>query len=96
MAERILGNYKLTDRLASDASGHLFAAWDTELERKVAVRVLPRLNRNAQDGAALFAAFQREMTSMAKLRHPSIRAAIASAAAIRAFPTPRCRADVST
>ena len=58
-----LGRYLLTDRLGEGGMGAVFAAWDRELERKVAVKIL-----RGDDHARSV----REALALARLNHPNV------------------------
>ncbi len=76
MAERLLGPYRLMEILSEHATGALWRAWDTQLNRRVVVRRLPRLDRTNEDGGVLFKAFLRDVSQLALLRHPSLLAPV--------------------
>ncbi|MGE0361286.1 MAG: protein kinase [Vicinamibacterales bacterium] len=69
MTGQTLGHYRLTAPLGRGAMGEVFAAEDTRLGRRVAVKVLP-----ADLGADPSAAerFQREARIVSSLNHPNI------------------------
>jgi serine/threonine protein kinase/formylglycine-generating enzyme required for sulfatase activity len=66
----VLGRYIVLERLGVGAMGVVYAAYDPELDRKVAVKILRR-----QEGAAnevrRQARFVREAKAIAKLAHPN-------------------------
>jgi hypothetical protein len=66
-----LGPYEIVALLGSGGMGDVFRARDTQLDRDVAVKVLPE--RVAGDPAAL-ARFKREAKAVAALSHPNILA----------------------
>jgi predicted Ser/Thr protein kinase len=61
---RNLGRYVLLDRLGAGAMGTVHSAWDRELERRVALKLLHRGHEPAR--------FQREAQALAKLKHPNV------------------------
>ncbi|MCB1034464.1 MAG: serine/threonine protein kinase, partial [Acidobacteria bacterium] len=63
-----LGRYVLLYRLGSGGMGIVYAAYDPELDRKVAVKVL-RTGEGGDDGRA---AVVREARAMARLVHPNV------------------------
>jgi serine/threonine protein kinase/tetratricopeptide (TPR) repeat protein len=66
-----LGHFRLLALLGSGGMGEVYRALDLQLEREVAVKVLP--SRIAQDPEAL-ARFEREAKAVAALSHPHILA----------------------
>ncbi len=73
MAERLLGPYRLVELKASGPSCDVWTAWDTQLNRRVEVRLLPRLARTAQSGEVLFKAFVDEVQRWSQLRHVAVQ-----------------------
>jgi eukaryotic-like serine/threonine-protein kinase len=65
-----LGRYVLLDELGAGAMGLVYAAYDPELDRKVAVKVLRGLpvERDRGDAARLV----REARALARLSHPNV------------------------
>ena len=61
-----LGHYELVESLARGSFGSVYRAWDTRLQRDVAVKVLERI------GAADRARFAREARALGELRHPNL------------------------
>jgi serine/threonine-protein kinase len=62
--DEIAGRYRLEERLGTGAMSEVFAATDTELERRVAIKLL---GRNADP-----VRFEREARAAAALSHPNI------------------------
>jgi serine/threonine protein kinase len=60
--------YELVDLLGRGGMGTVYRAWDRELERAVAVKVV----RAAGDGPAAAARLQREARVLARLEHPGL------------------------
>jgi serine/threonine protein kinase len=69
MIGRRLGPYRITAALGRGAMGEVFRALDTELEREVAIKVLPR---RLADDAERLARFEREAKLLASLAHPNV------------------------
>jgi serine/threonine protein kinase/tetratricopeptide (TPR) repeat protein len=64
-----LGRYEVLGPLGAGGMGEVYRARDTELEREVAVKVLPTSVANDPDRLARF---QREARAVAALSHPNI------------------------
>jgi len=64
-----LGRYEILGPLGAGGMGEVYRARDTELEREVAIKVLPE--EVARDPARL-QRFEREAKAVAKLSHPNI------------------------
>jgi serine/threonine protein kinase len=69
MIGRRLGPYRITASLGRGAMGEVYRALDTELEREVAIKVLPP---HVVDDAERLARFEREAKLLASLSHPNI------------------------
>ena len=77
-AERVLagrtvgfffGRYKILDNIGRGSMGRVYKAQDTVLQRRVALKILPR---NLASTPKLVARFQREGAASARLNHPNI------------------------
>jgi serine/threonine protein kinase/tetratricopeptide (TPR) repeat protein len=66
-----LGRYLVLERLGAGAMGVVYAAYDPELDRKVAIKVL-RLRGGEGDQARRQARLVREAKAIAKLSHPNV------------------------
>jgi eukaryotic-like serine/threonine-protein kinase len=66
-----LGHYEILASLGAGGMGEVYLAKDTKLDRKVAIKVLPK--SLAQDSDRL-ARFEREAKVLASLNHPNIAA----------------------
>jgi serine/threonine protein kinase len=66
---RRLGKYELRERLASGGQGVVWKAFDTQLQRFVAIK---QLNAHLQEDPDSIARFEREAQFIASLRHPNI------------------------
>ena len=67
--ETILGRYKIISLIGSGGMGEVYLAHDTTLQRKVALKVLPRDVATNQDRMRRF---KQEATAAASLNHPNI------------------------
>ncbi len=69
MIGRTLGHHEILDRLGAGGMGEVYLAHDLELDRKVALKVLPE--ELAADAERLDR-FKREARTLASLNHPNI------------------------
>ncbi len=69
VGSRVLGRYKVEAELGRGAMGVVFKAWDENLERTVAVKVLARSVREIPQAMTLFLS---EAKALAQLNHPNI------------------------
>ncbi|MEZ4448747.1 MAG: serine/threonine-protein kinase [Nannocystaceae bacterium] len=68
-----IGRYLVLDRLGAGGMGVVYAAYDPELDRKVAVKVLRRSASDGLDGTTDGGSrLQREAQAMARLSHPNV------------------------
>jgi serine/threonine protein kinase len=65
-----IGRYVVLDRLGSGGMGVVYSAYDNELDRKVAIKLLHPERAGAGDDAR--ARLLREAQAMAKLSHPNV------------------------
>jgi hypothetical protein len=65
----VAGRYRILEKLGEGGMGAVYKAHDTQLDRDVAVKVLPARSLNDTDAIARF---QREARALAKLSHPNI------------------------
>ena len=63
-----LGRFSLLGRVGSGGMGMVYSAWDPELDRKVAIKVV----RSDQAGPDAMSRLIDEARSLAKLRHPNV------------------------
>ena len=63
-----LGRFLILDAVGQGGSGAVYSAYDPKLDRKVAIKVLPRGSR--EDALRL----AREARSLAQLSHPNVLA----------------------
>ncbi|MGT2495130.1 serine/threonine protein kinase [Cupriavidus basilensis] len=69
MSARQIGHYEIRTLLGRGGIGEVYGAFDTELERDVAIKTLrPELSLDK----AFLERFRAEATSLAKLNHPNI------------------------
>ena len=66
-----LGSYEIRAAIGAGGMGEVYRAWDTKLEREVAIKVLPE--HLAKSDEAL-SRFEREAKAIAALSHPNILA----------------------
>jgi eukaryotic-like serine/threonine-protein kinase len=71
MIGQILGHYRILERIGSGGMGVVYRAHDEQLERDVALKVLPA-GRLGSDSARRH--FRKEALALAKLNHPNIAA----------------------
>ena len=69
MIGQTIGHYKILEKLGAGGMGEVYAAEDLDLERSVALKVLPREMADSQE---LLSRFRREAKTLASLSHPSI------------------------
>jgi formylglycine-generating enzyme required for sulfatase activity len=66
-----LGRYLVVERLGDGATGVVYSAYDPELDRKIALKIL-RLPESDGDETRRQARFVREAKAIAKLTHPNV------------------------
>lgn len=69
MAGQHVGRYIVLGEVGSGAMGVVFAAYDPELDRKIAIKLWRRRGRDATSAAARL---MREAQALAKLNHPNV------------------------
>ncbi|AKT41807.1 protein kinase domain-containing protein [Chondromyces crocatus] len=67
-----IGRYLVVERVGVGAMGQVFSAYDPELDRKVALKLLRPSSRSEQDEAGRRARLGREAQTLAKLSHPNV------------------------
>src|SRR5262249_5731118 len=65
----IAGRYRILEKLGEGGMGAVYKAHDTQLDRDVAIKVLPAHRLGHADSVARF---QREARALARLSHPNI------------------------
>jgi tetratricopeptide (TPR) repeat protein len=68
----MVGRYLLTQRVGLGGMGSVYAAYDPELDRKVAVKLLHGESGHGSSGSASRGRLLREAQAMAKLSHPAV------------------------
>jgi tetratricopeptide (TPR) repeat protein len=68
----VLGRYLVLELLGAGGLGRVFSAYDPELDRRVAVKLLEPRAGGAADAADLRARLVREAQALAKVRHPNV------------------------
>lgn len=64
-----LDQYEIKDEFGRGGSSRVYHAFDTELKRDVAIKVIPN---DADDRALFTSRFEREVSAVQKLHHPNI------------------------
>jgi serine/threonine protein kinase len=62
------GDLVLIERIGAGAMGEVWRAWDSTLQRQVALKFLQRSDTNRETGSNLL----REARALARIRHPSV------------------------
>ncbi|MBX7081117.1 MAG: serine/threonine-protein kinase [Nannocystaceae bacterium] len=70
-APTAIGRFKVLERLGGGGMGVVYAAWDPELERRVAIKLL-RADLAGRDGSVGHARLLREAQAMARINHPNV------------------------
>ncbi|HEY5944037.1 MAG TPA: serine/threonine-protein kinase [Kofleriaceae bacterium] len=66
------GRYVLLTRLGAGGAGLVYSAYDPQLDRKVAIKLLRALDDEGSDASQGRARLLREAQAMARLKHPNI------------------------
>ncbi len=67
----LIGRYVILERVGAGGMGVVFAAYDPELDRKIALKLLARRGR-AREGERERERLRREAQALAKLDHPNV------------------------
>lgn len=67
-----IGRYVVLEHVGAGAMGTVFAAWDTELRRKVALKLVHPVARVRGDADEAQGRLLREAQAMARLNHPNV------------------------
>ncbi len=67
-----LGRYVLLDRLGAGAMGLVYSAYDAQLDRKIAIKIVKAGRRRAAEGGSGAARLMREAQALARLSHPNV------------------------
>lgn len=67
VGKKIAGRYKITAVIGEGGMGVVYEAWDTQVERKVAIKLV----RSDTTDRKFLSRFRRELEITSKLRHPS-------------------------
>jgi tRNA A-37 threonylcarbamoyl transferase component Bud32 len=68
----MLGKYKIVAELGRGAMGVVYEAFDTLIERKVAIKTILKSSVNPHDSDDTFSRFRREAKAAGRLYHPKI------------------------
>jgi tetratricopeptide (TPR) repeat protein len=71
-AGRVLGHYRIIEQIGAGGMGLVFRARDEQLDRDVALKILPPLTLLSEPGRRQF---RREALSAARISHPNVAAA---------------------
>jgi serine/threonine protein kinase/formylglycine-generating enzyme required for sulfatase activity len=67
-----VGRYLVLERLGAGAMGVVYAAYDPELDRKIALKLLRRQQETAERGTRRQARMVREAKAIARVSHPNV------------------------
>jgi outer membrane protein assembly factor BamB/tRNA A-37 threonylcarbamoyl transferase component Bud32 len=85
-----VGRYVVLDRIGAGGMGVVFAAWDPELDRKVALKLLePRPTTGSVSSTGARAKLVREAKTLAKLSHPNVLGIFDAGVVDRSDASPR-------
>jgi tetratricopeptide (TPR) repeat protein len=67
-----IGRFIIIERIGKGGLGVVYSAYDPQLDRRVAVKLIAPSFRNDDEAAAMHARLHREARAMAKVSHPSV------------------------
>lgn len=67
-----IGRFRVLDRLGAGGMGVVYAAYDPELDRKIALKLLHPEHEGGSQGSMGASRLQREAQAMARLNHPNV------------------------
>ena len=67
-----IGRFIIIERIGKGGLGVVYSAYDPELDRRVAVKLIAPNFRDAREAADMHARLHREARAMAKLSHPNV------------------------
>lgn len=68
LSNAMLGAYRLTERIGKGGFSEVWSAWDTHLNRLVAIKIIPRTSSDAHNTIQ----FGREAAMITRLEHPHV------------------------
>jgi serine/threonine-protein kinase len=72
LSGQYLGRYYLSERLGEGGMAVVYKAYDTRLERHVAIKIIRSAAFHTDELEQVLKRFEREAKSLAKLSHPNI------------------------
>src|SRR3979490_166397 len=69
MVGRMLGHYRVVEKVGEGGMGVVYRTYDAQLDRDVAVKILPQ---GVLDNESSRRRFRKEALTLAKLNHPNI------------------------
>ena len=72
MSFETIGKYEIRGRLGAGAMGTVLDAFDPVIERRSALKVIPRPDAQDAEGQDALARFKREAQAAGRLNHPNI------------------------
>jgi len=72
VSKPMLGRYEIEKELGKGAMGEVYAAYDPELNRKVAIKVLRASSADSAEAGELRRQLMREAQAIAKVSHPNV------------------------